>query len=417
MSETNTSAGPPFQRRQLIIVAGVFAILLAILALAYMLFLRPEYRVLYADLRAADAAAIVAELDARGIAYRLRDNGTTILVPEDESDTSRLAIAGSEAGAKGLVGFELFNESDMGLTNFAQKINYQRALQGELVRTIMMMDGVESARVHLAIPERALFRGERSQPKAAVTIAMKDGRQLVDARVTGIQRLVAAAVPDLPERQVVVLDELGAVISSAPDDSGVSAVSEEDRAAALYYRARIRGAVSRAIPGLQFSITVRIVPGTLAGVPGTEDDVDGVREAGAGRDFGLDIRFGSSAPLNEEDQQVARAAINEAVVFDPTKGDGLSFEIGLADDGAAPPRRMARLDESVASPAPPAPAADWQLPTSWFWIIAALVAAAAILVFRPFARREMLSRDEHDSFADQLRNRLNLAGEDADAAR
>jgi flagellar M-ring protein FliF len=181
----SASAKPAFERRQIIVAAAVFACVLVVLAVAYFLFLRPEYRVLYANLRATDASAIVAELDARGIAYRLRDGGTTILVSEDESDASRLAIAGSEAAAKGLVGFELFNESDMGLTNFAQKINYQRALQGELVRTIMMIDGVESARVHLAIPERALFRGERSLPKAAVTIAMIGDWQLADARVAG----------------------------------------------------------------------------------------------------------------------------------------------------------------------------------------------------------------------------------------
>jgi flagellar M-ring protein FliF len=410
-------ARPAFERRQLIVAGIVFAIVLALLALGYLLFLRPEYRVLYANLRTADASAIVTELEARGIAYRLRDGGTTILVPESESDASRLAIAGSEAAAKGLVGFELFNESDMGLTNFAQKINYQRALQGELVRTIMMIEGVESARVHLAIPERALFRGERSAPKAAVTIAMIGDRQLADARVLGIQRLVASAVPELPEREVVVLDASGAVISATPDATADAvAGSEEEGAAALYYRARIRGAISRAMPGLQFSVIVRVVAGTFTDVTEARDAIGAADQAGGNRDFGLDIQFGSAAPLNDEDQGIARAAIQQAVMFDPAKGDTLSFQVGLAESGAVSPMRVPR--ESTADAAPELPAAtvsSWSS-GSWFWIAAALLAAAVVMLFRPSRRRESLDRTEHDAFADRLRERLSL-GDDADAVR
>ncbi|MEI9851949.1 MAG: flagellar basal-body MS-ring/collar protein FliF [Sphingomonas sp.] len=211
-------------RAQLLLLAGIFAAVTAVLAAGYFLFLRADYVVLAQNLRPADASLVVAELDKRGAAYRLRDGGGTILVPEDQADATRVAIAGSDAAAHGQIGFELFNKSDMGLTNFAQKINYQRALQGELMRTIAMMDGVESARVHLALPERALFRGDRSPPRAAVTVAMKPGQTADPSRVAGIQRLVAAAVPDLPETGVVVLDASGRVISpSAP------ATAAEDR--------------------------------------------------------------------------------------------------------------------------------------------------------------------------------------------
>src|SRR5688572_70501 len=137
----------------------VFAGSVALLAAGYYFFLRTEYAVLYSDLRPADASAVVAELDGRGIAYQLRDAGSTIAVAADGADAARLAIAGSHVPSRAAVGFELFNESDMGLTDFAQRINYQRALQGELARTIMTISGVESARVHLALPERSLFRG------------------------------------------------------------------------------------------------------------------------------------------------------------------------------------------------------------------------------------------------------------------
>lgn len=200
-------------KRQWIVLAAIFTIVITLLSVGYFLFLQPNYVVVVQGLRPSDAAPLVAELEKEGVAYRLADGGTTILVPEDRADATRIAIAGADVSARGEVGFELFNKSDMGLTNFAQKINYQRALQGELARTIMQEDGVESARVHLALPERTLFRAERSEPKAAVTLAMKPGQTADPARVAGIQRLVAAAVPDMPESKVVVLDSAGRVIS------------------------------------------------------------------------------------------------------------------------------------------------------------------------------------------------------------
>jgi flagellar M-ring protein FliF len=174
-----TGAASP--NRQLLVAGLVLGALSMILGVGYFLFVRTEYAVLYTGLRSADASAIVAELDDKGVAYKLKDGGGTILVPVEEADAVRLAIVRSDASLKGSTGFELFNKSDMGLTDFAQKINYQRAVQGELTRTIMMMDGIDNARVHLAIPERSLFRGTRSEPKAAVTLSVQRGRILDEA--------------------------------------------------------------------------------------------------------------------------------------------------------------------------------------------------------------------------------------------
>lgn len=145
------------------------AVLLALFAL-YWFVLRTDYVPVFERLTQNDAAAVVAELTERKIDHRLADGGTTILIAAEQADQARLDIASSELPLRGQMGFELFNESDMGLTEFAQKINYQRALQGELARTIMLLDGVDNARVHLALPERALFRGARSAPTAAVTL-------------------------------------------------------------------------------------------------------------------------------------------------------------------------------------------------------------------------------------------------------
>ncbi|HWU96229.1 MAG TPA: flagellar basal-body MS-ring/collar protein FliF, partial [Sphingomonas sp.] len=301
------------RRGQLLLLGGVFALLLTLLALGYFLFVRAEYVVLAQNLRPADASAIVAELDKRGVAYRLRDGGTTILVPEGQADATRVAIAGSDAAARGQIGFELFNKSDMGLTNFAQKINYQRALQGELVRTITAMDGVESARVHLALPEKTLFRGDRVEPRAAVTLAMKPGQIADPARVAGIQQLVAAAVPDLPDAKVVVLDAAGHVISAAPvaadvdPGTGTERPADVEERAAIegYYRARARGAVERQMPGVRFTLRVLVFPSTSGAVDASSSAPAGWAPSGEGaqRNFRMRLVFVSPAPLGVEDQQ------------------------------------------------------------------------------------------------------------------
>lgn len=201
------------QRRQVTIIAVGTAALCALLFAVYFLVLRKPYDVLFTDLRPMDAATIVAELDKKKIPYRLQDGGGTILVPENLVDATRLNVMSSDLPLKGMVGFELFNKSDMGLTEFAQKINYQRALQGELARTIMTMDAVDTARVHLSLTEPTIFRDDRVPPKASVTILTRPGKVLTAGAVRGVQRLVAAAVPELELANVVVLDKRGEVLS------------------------------------------------------------------------------------------------------------------------------------------------------------------------------------------------------------
>ncbi|MDO9217646.1 MAG: flagellar basal-body MS-ring/collar protein FliF, partial [Lacisediminimonas sp.] len=123
------------------IVAGFIA--LALWALS------PDYQVLFSDLDNQDGSAIVAELDRLKIPYRFADDGKTVLVEQDKVYKTRLQLMGRGVNLKGTVGFEIFNESDFGMTDFAQRIKFQRALQGELARTIMGLEEVQSARVHL----------------------------------------------------------------------------------------------------------------------------------------------------------------------------------------------------------------------------------------------------------------------------
>ncbi|WP_448661560.1 flagellar basal-body MS-ring/collar protein FliF [Sphingomonas sp. CJ20] len=415
------------QRGQLYLLGGVFALVVALLAVGYFLFLRTEYAVLAQGLRPTDASAIVAELDKRGVAYRLRDGGATILVPEGQADATRVAIAGSDAAARGQIGFELFNKSDMGLTNFAQKINYQRALQGELVRTIMAMEGVDTARVHLALPEKALFRGDRVEPSAAVTVTMKPGQTADPARVSGIQQLVAAAVPDLPRPKVVVLDGGGHVISptlATPADGGLGdgppAEVAERKAVGDYYRARAQGAIERQMPGVRFALRVLVLPREAA-AGATADAAMPTDWApageGAARNFRIRILFISEAPIAPEDQQVARGAIVQATGLSEQAGDTLSFETGPIDPLAAPLpiAQPSYPAASLPTPTPPAATLGIAWPPLWLWLVAG-VALAALLVWRFRRPSARLSGEEHEAFAQRLRRQLNMTEEAGDAA-
>jgi flagellar M-ring protein FliF len=393
-----------------------------LLALGYFLFLRPNYVVLVQGLRPGETAPIVAELDKRGTPYRVADGGGTILVPEGQADATRVAIAGSDAMARGEIGFELFNKSDMGLTNFAQKINYQRALQGELVRTIMQEDGVDSARVHLALPERTLFRADRSEPKAAVALTMKPGQVADAARVAGIQRLVAAAVPDLPENQVVVLDSGGRVISplvSTETEAASNPDMAEKAAVEGYYRARARGAIERQMPGLKFTLRVLALPigeGTAPSDPAAAASAGWVPSGeGVSRNFRLRMIFVSEAAIDDDDREVVHNAVFQATALNPAQGDSLSFEVGPVDPlpegaqpvAAAPPRAVPVLPESGPAPV----RVEW--PGMWVWLAAGL----AILLLIVWAVRRSgtarLDDADHEAFAARLRRQLNL--EDGDA--
>lgn len=411
----NTSLLQLFANRQVQLICGVFGCMFTLLALAYYLFLRTDYAVLYNDLRTADASAVVAELDAQGIDYSLRDGGSTILVPADQADAVRLAIVRSDAAVKGTSGFELFNKSDMGLTDFAQKINYQRALQGELARTIMTMDGVLDARVHLALPERSIFRGNRSDPKAAVTIAMRDRLAADDARVAGIQRLVAAAVPDLALEDVVVLDDAGRVISSsALTDTQLSPAMEERSAIQRYYRARARAAVEKILPGLKFD--VRILLFARSGVePSIDPSIVHTPPLAQDRNFSLRLTIVTDTALNPEDRQLVDQAVSAAVGTNPANGDSLAFVVGPTTLPAIPSPTRGSADRGKSSLVGPQPSgADHPVPSSDWSLLLAATAVFALLLFLWRGLTPGLSKEERDAFVERIRRQLRPSLEDQD---
>jgi flagellar M-ring protein FliF len=208
---------------------GLFAgmsVIVLLTVLAFVWAFQDEYQVLFSELNAQDASALVTELDKSKTPYRLADGGNTILVPRDLVYKTRLKLMGQNIPLQGGVGFEIFNNSDFGMTEFAQKVNYQRALQGELARTIMAFDEIKFARVLVVMPESGLFKKRQVSPKASVTLIMKPDAKLRPEQVMGIQRLVAASVPEIQVSSVTVLDQQGVALSrNAPagaDDSGTA---------------------------------------------------------------------------------------------------------------------------------------------------------------------------------------------------
>jgi flagellar M-ring protein FliF len=206
------------------LVLGAVAIAALTVAAAVWV-LRDDYQPLFTELDPRDAAVISAELERMKLPYKIGEDGNTILVPGDEVHATRLKVMGKGIDLKGTVGFEIFSGSDFGMTEFAQRINYQRALQGELARTIMAFEEVKNARVHVVLPESGVFRKSAVRPKASVTLVMRNDRRLQPEQIHGIQRLVAASVPEMDPAAVTILDQQGVALSRRAEAASEGDVS------------------------------------------------------------------------------------------------------------------------------------------------------------------------------------------------
>jgi flagellar M-ring protein FliF len=199
-------AQPPARRA---LLAGVGAASVALVLGVAWWAQRPLFRPLFTNLGEQDAAAIVQALRAEKVPFELEDGGRAILVPAAKLYELRLALASRGLPEGGGVGFELFDRQTLGQTDFLQRLNYQRAMQGELGRTISQLGGVEAARVHIAMPERSLFVAEDRRPSASVVVKLAPGRTLARAQIDGIVHLVASSVEGLEAEAVTVVDESG----------------------------------------------------------------------------------------------------------------------------------------------------------------------------------------------------------------
>jgi len=191
------------------------------------------FRPLYTTLAPEDAALVVQRLKESGVAYRISANGTVISVPEERVAELRLDMAAAGLPKSGRIGFEIFDKTNLGMTDFAEHVNYRRALEGELERSVMALTEVEQARVHISFPQESVFQEARQPAKASVLLRLRGAAQLPETAIPAITHLISSAVEGLAPEAVSVLDMRGNLLNRAKrvseSDSGTSEAALEYR--------------------------------------------------------------------------------------------------------------------------------------------------------------------------------------------
>ena len=225
-----------------LLVAGAAAI--AIIVAMVLWAKQPDYRVLYSNVSDQDGGAIVTQLTQMNIPYRFSETGGAIEVPADKVHELRLRLAQLGLPKGGAVGFELLDQEKFGISQFSEQVNYQRALEGELARTIETLGPVKSARVHLAMPKPSLFVREQKSPSASVTVNLAPGRAMDEGQISAVVHLVSSAVAGLPPGNVTLVDQSGRLLTQ----SNTSGRDLND--AQLKYAADVEGRVQRRIEAI-----------------------------------------------------------------------------------------------------------------------------------------------------------------------
>ena len=205
---------------------------------------QPTYKVLFSNLNDKDGGAVVTQLTQMNIPYQFSDNGGAVLIPADKVYETRLKLAAAGLPKGGAVGFELMDQEKFGISQFSEQINYQRALEGELSRTIETLGPVSSARVHLAIPKPSLFVREQKNPSASVTLNLQPGRALDDGQINAIVYMVSSSVSGLPPANVTVVDQSGHLLTQS-DSNG-----RDLNASQLKYANEVEGRLQRRIEAI-----------------------------------------------------------------------------------------------------------------------------------------------------------------------
>ncbi|MDU2939956.1 MAG: flagellar basal-body MS-ring/collar protein FliF [Enterobacteriaceae bacterium] len=224
----------------MVISAAAVAVIVAMVLWAK----SPDYRTLFSNLSDQDGGAIVQQLTQMNIPYRFADNGGALEVPADKVHELRLRLAQQGLPKGGAVGFELLDQEKFGISQFSEQVNYQRALEGELARTIETLGPVKTARVHLAMPKPSLFVREQKSPSASVTVNLEPGRALDEGQISAVVHLVSSAVAGLPAGNVTLVDQGGHLLTQS---------NTSDRAlndAQLKYASDVEGRVQRRIESI-----------------------------------------------------------------------------------------------------------------------------------------------------------------------
>ncbi|MBM4333048.1 MAG: flagellar M-ring protein FliF [Deltaproteobacteria bacterium] len=223
-----------------------FVLLLSLIGFGYLIFWNnaPDYQTLFSNLSQEDASEMVNKLKEKKILFQL--SGNSILVPKEQVYDIRLSMAAEGLPKGGGVGFEVFDRTNLGATDFVQKMNYQRAMQGELSRTIKQIKAVEHARVHIVSPKESLFVEEKKKPTASVFIKTRSGMSLEASQVEGIVHLVASAVEGLDTSHITVVDTSGKILSKRNENTPIAQLTTNQ----LEYQRNIEEGLKKKIQGM-----------------------------------------------------------------------------------------------------------------------------------------------------------------------
>ncbi len=204
---------------RIMLVLGLAAVAAAMVVL-WLWSQQPDYRVLFSNYADKDGGAIVSVLEQMNVPYKFSDSGTAILVPSNQVHELRLKLAAQGLPRGGNIGFELLENQKFGVSQFVEQVNFQRALEGELERSIQSISAVEVARIHLAIPKSSVFVRDQLKPTASVLLNLRQGRVLDQQQVSAIVHLVASSVPELSAADVTVVDQNGNLLSDSSKKNG-----------------------------------------------------------------------------------------------------------------------------------------------------------------------------------------------------
>ena len=212
---------------QKIMLGGVLIVTVVMLGVLVIFLNEPTYAPLFSGMPEEEASKVVEELNNMKVPYKLEDAGRTVKVPQEKVYETRLSLAGKGIPGSGVVGYEIFDKSTMGMSDFMQKLNYKRALEGELAKTIMQEDGVAGARVHIVIPEKTLFKEEERQPTASVVLKLRGNYNLTKTNINAILNLVSSSVEGLTPSNVTLIDTKGRLLSRENDDNPIAVSSSK----------------------------------------------------------------------------------------------------------------------------------------------------------------------------------------------
>ncbi|WP_291198144.1 flagellar basal-body MS-ring/collar protein FliF [Hyphomonas sp.] len=406
-------SAPQWQR-----FALVFAVIGGLLAGVYFFVFRQDYSILFEDLSPAEASLVVSELEAMETGYRIREGGATIEVAAQKADEVRLKIAGSTSAASALVGFELFNESDMGMTEFAQKIKYQRAIQGELARSLLMIEGIENARVHIAVPERAAFRAEQAIVTASVTLVLDPSAGLTPDRVEAIRHLIASSVPSLSPDAVTIFDQNGSMIASASPltrsangaaGPGAGRTIGPEGAVAE----RLAGIVSQVLPGANPEVVVNLaVDAPVTSAAGPDDPKPAGEPLTNSRS--AQIILITDYPVTGDAASGISAAARSLIPTATADGPEIVFLVREAPPLNAAAVALAPSSSAVSAVQAQQSAPMLGLPAVPVWGLALAAGGTALLAVAGAAfalrrrRRMGLNADDRRAFAALLKSQISL---------